>query len=201
MTTIEQEQEKFMREDQLDFLVDRLNTSSAKVKLVFYSRQLSMSFLSLEQMAEERQKYVEIAVNEGFNTIDAGITYDKVVAAAGYNFVNGYVPWFTNEFIPRINGTGAKNVYFISGGNHTASLNRLVSNSPFIEVHTSAIGTITSGRSNQGIKMGQPNNDIVINYSKDFGFSDILVSPCNKTVTVTFIPVNSEKSSVTFPIV
>ena len=192
---------KWMRPDQLDFLIHRLTVSDAKVKIVCYSKRLAMSDVSLEDQAQEQQKYVDIAVKLGFDPTKAATTYKKVLKLDGIDDIWGYTDWFTTEFIPRLEATGAKNVFFVTGGDHIGTLNRLTKGSPFIEIGTSGIGTPFDGETTTGTKNGQPNVDICLNYTKDKGVTEIIVSRRKKTVTVSFLPINGQKSSVIFPFV
>ncbi|MBS0636376.1 MAG: alkaline phosphatase D family protein [Verrucomicrobia bacterium] len=187
----------YMRDDQLEFLLDRLAVSDAKVKLVMYSRYLSHMFLTDEETDAQKALYVSIATGLGYSAADAASTFDAVFKAFENNFNNGYLEWYNTKFLAGLEATGAKNVFFVSGGNHYGSVARLVSNSPFIELSTTGVGSQTTGGTNVGTKNGQPNNETVIAYTKRNGFGEIIVSPEGNTITFNLVSVDGEENSVT----
>lgn len=186
-----------MRDDQLEFLLERLAVSDAKVKIVMYSRYLSHMFLTDEETDAQKALYVSIATGLGYSAADAASTFDAVFKVFENNFNNGYLDWYDNKFLAGLEATGAKNVFFVSGGNHYGSVSRLVSNSPFIELSTTGVGSQTNGGNNIGTKNGQPNNETVIAYTKRNGFGEIIVSPEANTITFNLVSVDGGENSVT----
>lgn len=187
----------FMRDDQLAFLVNRLTVSDAKVKLVIYSRVISLNFYTPSNIAEMKAQYVSIATGLGYTASDAGSTFDAVLTVSENNFVEGYLTWYNTKFIPQLNATGAKNVFFFTGGNHYSTLSYLIPNSPFIELAVTSLGSAQSGGNPSGTRNGQPNNDSMIAYAKRNGFGEVTVSPKGNTITFSLVSIDGEQNSVT----
>jgi len=196
----------FMRDDQLAFLVDRLTKSSSKVKIVMYSRDLAPIFYTTENVSELRNRYVAIATGLGYNATDAGSTFDLIFKTFENGFSSGYLEWYNNKFMPALVKTGAKNVFFVSGGDHFGYLGRLTSNSKFLNFQLPGLGSNTSGGNTVGTKNGMPANnngngkDNVLLYTKRNGFGEVTVSPINNTITFSFVSIDGKDNSVTIPL-
>ena len=67
-----------MRDDQLDFLVNRLKCTTAKVKVVVYSRDILSTFYNQQDFDALKAKYVEVGTGLGYNIADVQSTFDKV---------------------------------------------------------------------------------------------------------------------------
>ncbi len=197
---------EFMRQDQLDFLIDRLTNSDAKVKLVLYSRALDAGFYNQSDFDEMKDKYVSIATNIGFNQTDAESTFDKLFRFSSTGFSTAFLEpvapnnaWLTDVFIPALESTGAKNVYFLAGGAHYSYIDRLVEGSPYISIQTAGVGSVADGNVPLAAKYGI--NPQIIAYEKGRGCIDITVSPKRGKIIVSLLNTEGLENVTEFDIV